>query len=128
MLEPWYLYCIEGLSDKERILTTKEILLSMNAFDKNCPVCSDLVSFAKFSDYLATKKLRRAGYNRKRGNNPSKSLYKSCRSALMYMFWMLPYTPSDYFLTNIKQFMSGIKHKARLNFCVKIVFFISFHI
>ncbi len=126
LLEPWYLNHVEGLSDKERSSTTKEILLSMNARDNNCPVHLDLLSFAKFSDYLATKKLRRAGNNRKRGDNPSKSLYESCRSALMHMFRMSSYTPSDYFLKNIKQFMSGIKRKASLHFCVNIVFFIHF--
>ncbi len=46
---------IEGLTLAQKKQVTKDILLSMNAQDNNCPVVLDRLSFAKFSDYLANR-------------------------------------------------------------------------
>ena len=110
LLEPWYVAKIEGLTLAQKKQVTKDILLSMNAQDNHCPVNLDHLSFAKFSDYLANRKLVKSDKNKK-STLLSKSMSEGCRSALMYLYRMSKYSASESFTKDLRQFMSGLKRQ-----------------
>ncbi len=85
LFEPWYLARLEGLTLAQKKQVLKEILLSMNAQDDNCSVILNCLSFAKFSDYVANRKLAKSDPNKK-SKLLSSSMYEGCCSALMHLY------------------------------------------
>lgn len=109
LLEPWF---VEGMREIEkpndRKKYAKECCLSSSPEDDNCPFILSNLTFAQFSDYLATR-TSRTGKHQGQVLKMSNASYEQSQSAIKHLFRMSKYEMHSSFTVHLKQFTKGIR-------------------
>jgi hypothetical protein len=112
LLEPWF---IEGMipikKPNDRKKYAKECCLSSSPEDDNCPFILYNLSFAQFSNFLATR-TSRTGKHQGQVLKLLNASYEQSQSALKHLFWMSKYEMHSSFTEQLKQFTMGIRRTA----------------
>jgi hypothetical protein len=97
---------IEKPNDRKKY--AKECCLSSSPEDDNCPFILSNLSFAQFSDFLATR-TSRTGKHQGQVLKLSNASYEQSQSALKHLFRMSKYQMHSAFTAQLKQFTKGIR-------------------